>query len=474
MRPIGIAGISGAAFLALLLWCVLVLAAQIEARVKANAEAALAAAGAAGISVQAYGRGITLTGTVADDAARAAALAAAAAAAGVASVEDQLTAGAAPASAAAAPAYGVTLTWSAGRLVLAGQVETGEARGIIAAFAKNAFSGAIVDDQLVAQRGAPGADWPTAVRVGVAALRPLAEGVFTLSVQGAHLTGIARDEAQREGAISVLGALPSDFPATHEIALASERAPLPMPYRFDAAREGKVIALSGALGSESVQRALIQELKRDWPGAELTDQTVIDPLMPDGSFPDAVAAALGAMKSLKAANLSISGRSIVLDGLAAGTAERDTALAALLAAPFAYALSGEIGVAGEGVRTPVKREGGAGLACQSALDAALARVPALFEPGAATLLASASLDGLAEAIKSCGALRLQILAHVAAAASTAAAQELTQRRAEALRTALNARGLAPDQLAAFGFGMARPIAPMGDARNERMEISVRP
>jgi outer membrane protein OmpA-like peptidoglycan-associated protein len=57
-------------------------------------------------------------------------------------------------------------------------------------------------------------------------------------------------------------------------------------------------------------------------------------------------------------------------------------------------------------------------------------------------------------------------------------QELSQRRAQAVRDYLVTRGIAPDRVTSQGFGLTRPIAdnstPEGRANNRRVEIIVQP
>jgi outer membrane protein OmpA-like peptidoglycan-associated protein len=57
-------------------------------------------------------------------------------------------------------------------------------------------------------------------------------------------------------------------------------------------------------------------------------------------------------------------------------------------------------------------------------------------------------------------------------------QQLSQRRAEAVRTYLVSRGIASDRITAEGLGLSRPVAdnatPEGRANNRRVEIVVKP
>jgi outer membrane protein OmpA-like peptidoglycan-associated protein len=57
-------------------------------------------------------------------------------------------------------------------------------------------------------------------------------------------------------------------------------------------------------------------------------------------------------------------------------------------------------------------------------------------------------------------------------------RELSQHRAEAVRTYLIAHGISADRVTAQGFGLANPVAdnatPEGRADNRRVEIVVQP
>lgn len=88
------------------------------------------------------------------------------------------------------------------------------------------------------------------------------------------------------------------------------------------------------------------------------------------------------------------------------------------------------------------------------------------------------LDSIARAASACeGVLRVE--GHTDGVGTDSRNTALSLRRAEAVRVALIARGVAADRLVAEGFGDSRPIANNGTAdgraRNRRIEIrSVRP
>lgn len=90
---------------------------------------------------------------------------------------------------------------------------------------------------------------------------------------------------------------------------------------------------------------------------------------------------------------------------------------------------------------------------------------------------NALLDELAQAAKDCpGVVRIE--GHTDAIGSAQTNQALSQARAEAVRAALVARGIAAERLAAQGFGPDRPIGDnataAGRAKNRRIEFKVLP
>ncbi len=102
----------------------------------------------------------------------------------------------------------------------------------------------------------------------------------------------------------------------------------------------------------------------------------------------------------------------------------------------------------------------------------------LFDTGAATLKpgAATTIDRLAQFMRDYPERAVRIEGHTDAAGSDDTNQALSERRAQAVREALVARGLDAARIATLGLGEARPIAgndtPGGRQQNRRVEIVV--
>lgn len=105
----------------------------------------------------------------------------------------------------------------------------------------------------------------------------------------------------------------------------------------------------------------------------------------------------------------------------------------------------------------------------------------LFASGKSDLLpaAQARLSSVAQTLATQDPdSKLVVEGHTDSQGGAAFNQDLSQRRAEAVRQYLVSHGIAPDRVTAQGYGLSRPIAdnasPEGRANNRRVEIVVQP
>ena len=102
----------------------------------------------------------------------------------------------------------------------------------------------------------------------------------------------------------------------------------------------------------------------------------------------------------------------------------------------------------------------------------------LFRSAESTLLSSAQvkLDQVAKALLDVRARNLIVEGHTDSRGSTSYNQDLSQRRADAVRDYLVQRGYPADRIQALGKGKGSPIAdnasPEGRANNRRVEIVI--
>jgi outer membrane protein OmpA-like peptidoglycan-associated protein len=104
----------------------------------------------------------------------------------------------------------------------------------------------------------------------------------------------------------------------------------------------------------------------------------------------------------------------------------------------------------------------------------------LFASGKTTLLPAAQtkLNEVAEALRAEANHKIIVQGHTDSTGSDAKNQELSTRRAEAVRAYLITRGVDPAQITAVGLGSSQPVADNGTAEgradNRRVEIVVQP
>ncbi len=114
---------------------------------------------------------------------------------------------------------------------------------------------------------------------------------------------------------------------------------------------------------------------------------------------------------------------------------------------------------------------------EAELNAFVAENPILFEPSSGVLSPSALpvIDRVANDALRFGGISVTVEGHTDSDGVAIENLQLSQNRAEAVRVALIERGLAPDAVAAVGFGSERPIVVDGvedKASSRRVEFRV--
>jgi OOP family OmpA-OmpF porin len=101
-----------------------------------------------------------------------------------------------------------------------------------------------------------------------------------------------------------------------------------------------------------------------------------------------------------------------------------------------------------------------------------------FKTGSASILPGSFtvLDRAVQVLTEFPSLKLEIQGHTDNRGRAAVNKDLSQRRAEAVRTYFISRGIKPERLTAIGYGLERPIADnrseSGRSRNRRTEFRI--
>jgi OOP family OmpA-OmpF porin len=118
--------------------------------------------------------------------------------------------------------------------------------------------------------------------------------------------------------------------------------------------------------------------------------------------------------------------------------------------------------------------------CQKLIDQVMADNTVLFASGSAGLKASGNrvLDRTAQVATDCGTLRFRVTGHADGSSLENGLGDLSDQRAEAVADYLEAKGVARERLATEGMEARQPAGDNGtregQARNRRVEITVRP
>ncbi|WP_156405432.1 OmpA family protein [Sphingomonas sp. Root710] len=115
---------------------------------------------------------------------------------------------------------------------------------------------------------------------------------------------------------------------------------------------------------------------------------------------------------------------------------------------------------------------------QTQLGATLVLQDVVFETGKADLKAGAAqrLQPLAQYLQANPAVKVRIDGHTDSQGADAYNQQLSEARAQAVRTALSGMGVAPERITAIGHGESQPVADnkidAGRQQNRRVEVTL--
>lgn len=325
--------------------------------------------------------------------------------------------------------------------------------------------------------GVPTPRWAEAVEAGTRALAALGEGTLTFAdADVALVAGPEVPQATFDRAVGELqAALPPVFSLTATLTPRATAAPAgPAEFTASLASGGRV-ELRGRLTDALLRDAVDAFARARFGAGDVYTATRLDADLP-GGWPVRVLAGLEALAELDEGALTVRADLVEVAGVAAHPNAR---------ARIAQILSGRLGP-GQTFRVDVRydeaRDPNAALPspqeCAGRLNAVLAANKIVFAPGSAEIASGsrAALDALAEVMRGCPPLRLEIAGHTDSQGSDAGNLRLSQARADAVLAALVGRRVATEGVTARGYGEERPVADnateAGREANRRIDFTL--
>jgi OOP family OmpA-OmpF porin len=311
--------------------------------------------------------------------------------------------------------------------------------------------------------GVPTPTWSDAVTMALAAMKELGAGSITFS--DADISLIAADSVSQADFDRVVGELESNLPEVFSLHAVltpkpEQTAEVIVPeFTATLGPKGK-LEMRGRLGDEQ-SRDAVQNYALSRFGTQMVHTaTRITPDMPQG-WPIRVLAALEALGELAEGQVTVRADSIAVRGKTGSTDARDT-VARILSSKLGEGQRFDLNITYDekldpllGLPTPEE--------CVASVNEVMASEKINFEPGSAhiTKEGGAILDKIAEIVKTCPDVPMEIGGHTDSQGREEMNLALSEDRAEAVLAGLMDRRILTSHLTAMGYGETVPIADNG-------------
>lgn len=324
--------------------------------------------------------------------------------------------------------------------------------------------------------GVPSPRWAEAATTSIQALKDLGGGSVTITdadialVSAPNLDGALFDRVVAE----TKRALPPVF-TLHATLPIIEDGEVQIPeFTATLSPEG-LVQLRGKLGTELSRTTIRSYAQARFGSDSIYDATRLAEALPVG-WANRVMAGLDALSELHSGALSVTPDIIDVRGQT-GRQDAGTRISQVLSLKLGDAEQFALDVAYNDALNPL-----ANLPtpeeCLADIQATQSDSKILFESGSGTLQASAGpiLDQIAEILKACGEINLQIQGHTDSQGRESFNQALSQNRAQSVLAALRERRVLTGNFEAVGFGETNPIADNetaeGREANRRIEFVI--
>ncbi|MCV2892903.1 OmpA family protein [Lentibacter sp. XHP0401] len=328
--------------------------------------------------------------------------------------------------------------------------------------------------------GVPSPNWADAASLAIAAVAELKGGSVTFS--DADVTLISPAGTDQREFDRIVGALENSLPdvfALHAVLTPDPSDPSQGPAEFVAtlSPEG-LVQLNGRLNDEIVAQTAESFATARFGSATVSNRARTDETLP-GDWPLRVLSGLEALSLLSNGSATVTAEDITLAGNT-GNKNARSEITKLLSEKL-----------GEGARFSVevtyleKLDPIASMLTPDECEAKIAEILRIkkisFEPGSGTVDAGsgATLDEIAEVLKNCTELTMEIAGHTDSQGGEEMNETLSKSRAQAVLNALRDRRIITSGFEAVGYGEMQPIASNdteeGREANRRIEFKlVRP
>lgn len=328
--------------------------------------------------------------------------------------------------------------------------------------------------------GAPSPRWGQAAELAIAAVARIGAAELTMTDLTVALQ--APHDTDRAAFDRAIGRLEADLPPAFTV----EAGILPAPEAEAAAapERPRLLAVIDDQGAVTISGRLPDARVRDMVAAyaaarfgtrAVTLEARLDPDLPPG-WGNRVLAGLEALTQIHHGQLTVTEARIELTGTT-GNPDAGTEVAQRLAARLGAEAGVTLRLTYDEALDPVAQEP-TPERCEAWVRQVLAERKITFAPGSARFDrdAVAALDRIAEVLRGCGELPLEVSGHTDSQGRDEINLTLSQVRAEAVVTALSERGVLTGAMVAQGYGSSRPVAGNdtedGREANRRIEFAL--
>lgn len=353
--------------------------------------------------------------------------------------------------------------------------DTDAAQAVILAAAKAA--GTQGDLSCTIGMGVPSPHWAEATSAAIKALAAIGAGTVTFS--DTDITLLAGEPVSQAAFDRSVGELRAALPDVFSLdaKMPDKAVATPGPVEFTAVLDAKThrAELRGRLSDDRMQAAVASFAKARFGVGRVYVATLLDPALPDG-WTERVLAGVQALATLDSGQVLVRADTVEVSGISGSKTASDS-ISQLLSNRLGQGKTFTVNVSYDKALDPM-----AGLPtpqeCLDRVQAVLAKHKIAFNPGSSEITAAANpvIDGLAQALKNCGSVKMEIGGHTDAQGSTAGNLALSKARAEAVLVALQGRQQDVSAMRAVGYGESMPIgdnaSDTGREANRRIEFTL--